>query len=139
MSEDVVTIRGMVPDQLKVRQTKLMLDSLEVLADIGFHDFEIGSPQRLLITVEVWLDDHAPPPADDPDQAWNYDFLRNEVLRIATTGRHNLQETLVHAVFQRVAACRGVQAIRVKSEKPDVYADAKGVGVEISSFERGAR
>ena len=34
-----------------------MLDSLEVLTDIGFHDFEIGTPQRLLVTVEIWLDD----------------------------------------------------------------------------------
>ena len=27
------------------------------MADIGFHDFEIGMPQRLLITVELWLED----------------------------------------------------------------------------------
>lgn len=134
MSEGVVKLTGMVPDHLKVRQTRLLLDSLEVMADIGFHDFEIGNPQRLLITVEIWLDDHNPPEGDDPDRAWNYDFLRNEVVRLASSGRYNLQETLVHAIFQRVAACRGVEAIRVKSEKPDVYDDAKGVGVEIASF-----
>ena len=29
---------------------------------------------------------------------------------------------------------RGVKALRVKSVKPDVYDDAKGVGVEIASF-----
>lgn len=134
MSDDNVKLSGMVPDHLKVRQTRLLLDSLEVAADIGFHDFEIGNPQRLLITVELWLDDNEPPEGDDPDRAWNYDFLRNEVIRLASSGRYNLQETLVHAIFQRVASCRGVKAIRVRSEKPDVYADAKGVGVEISSF-----
>lgn len=134
MSDGVVKLTGMVPDHLKVRQTKLVLDSLEVMADIGFHDFEIGKPQRLHITVELWLDDHAPPPDDDPDRAWNYDFLRNEVIRLASEGRYNLQETLVHAIFQRVAACRGVAAVRVRSAKPDVYADAASVGVEIASF-----
>lgn len=131
---DVVKLTGMVPDHLKVRQTKLLIESLEVMADIGFHDFEIGAPQRLHVTVELWLDDHAPPPDDDPDQAWNYDFLRTEVIRLASEVRYNLQETLVHAIFQRIAACRGVQAIRVKSLKPDVYTDAAGVGVEIASF-----
>ncbi len=25
--------------------------------DIGFHDFEVGNPQRLLVTVEVWVDE----------------------------------------------------------------------------------
>nr|WP_294849229.1 dihydroneopterin aldolase [uncultured Sphingomonas sp.] len=134
MSEEAVNLSGMVPDYLKVRHTKLLLDSLEVMADIGFHDYEIGNPQRLFITVEIWLDDHQPPAGDNPDHAWNYDFLRNEVLRLASSGRYNLQETLVHAIFQRVAACRGVLAIRVRSEKPDVYDDAKGVGVEIASF-----
>jgi dihydroneopterin aldolase len=33
-----------------------------------------------------------------------------------------------------VAATRGVRALRVKSDKPDVYDNAKGVGVEIASF-----
>ena len=27
------------------------------MADIGFHEFEVGTPQRLLVTVEIWLDD----------------------------------------------------------------------------------
>ena len=42
---------------LQVRSSRILLDSLEVQADIGFHDFEVGTPQRLLVTVEIWLDD----------------------------------------------------------------------------------
>ena len=52
---------GLVPDTLKVRSARILLESLEVQADIGFHDFEIGAPQRLLVTVEIWLDDEVPP------------------------------------------------------------------------------
>jgi dihydroneopterin aldolase len=133
MSE-AVKLYGMVPDNLKVRQSRILLDSLEVMTDIGFHDFEVGAPQRLLVTVELWLDDLTPPEDDDHASAWNYDYLRTEVIRLATERRYNLQETLVHAIFQRVAASRGVRALRVKSVKPDIYDDAKGVGVEIASF-----
>src|SRR6185503_11493056 len=94
-------------------------------------------PQRLAVTMEIWLEDVAPPVDDDPERAWNYDFLRSEVVEIAASRRFNLQETFAHAVFERLAAFRGVRALRVRTSKPDVYPDAHGVGVEIASF-RGA-
>lgn len=134
MTEEPVRLEGMVPAHLKVRQSRILLDSLEVMADIGFHEFEVGNPQKLLVTVELWLDDLDPPGDDDHQSAWNYDHLRTEVIRLAGERRYNLQETLVHAIFQRVAAYRGIRGLRVKSVKPDIYQDAKGVGVEIASF-----
>ena len=125
---------GLVPDMLRVRSARILLEALEVQVDIGFHDFEVGAPQRLLVTVEIWLDDVALPAEDDPERAWNYDFLRAEVEEIASSRRFNLQETLAHAVFERLAAFRGVRALRVRTSKPDIYPDAHGVGVEIASF-----
>jgi dihydroneopterin aldolase len=129
-----IELSGLVPQHLKVRSARILLNSLEVQADIGFHDFEVGSPQRLLVSVEIWLDDTKMPEQDDPARAWNYDFLRGEVEELATARRYNLQETLAHAIFERLAAFRGVKALRVKTSKPDVYAQAQGVGVEIASF-----
>ena len=134
MIDEPVKLQGMIPGHLKVRQSRILLDSLEVMTDIGFHEFEVGVPQRLLITVELWLEDVNPPADDDHQSAWNYDYLRTEVIRIAEERRYNLQETLVHAIFNRVAAYRGVRALRIKSVKPDIYEDAQGVGVEIASF-----
>lgn len=131
---NAVKLDGLVPRELTVQSSRILLDSLEVQADIGFHDFEIGKPQRLLVTVEIWLEDLAAPRADDPAGAWDYDLLRNEILRIAGERRYNLQETLVHAIYSRLAAMRGVLGLRVRSAKPDIYADAKAVGVEIASF-----
>jgi len=128
------TLSGLVPDQLKVRSARILLENLEVQADIGFHEFEVGSPQRLLVSVEIWLDELAAPIEDDPVHAWDYDFLRSQVEEIAAERRYNLQETLAHAIFDRVAALRGVKALRVRTSKPDVYPEAQGVGVEIASF-----
>lgn len=125
---------GLVPRELAVRSSKIMLDSLEVETDIGFHEFEVGNPQKLLVTVELWLDAIEPPEGDSPAAAWDYDFLRNEVIRLAGERRYNLQETLVHAIYQRLAAMRGVKALRISSAKPDIYADAVKVGVEVASF-----
>ena len=128
------TLSGLVPDHLRVRSARILLDALDVQADIGFHDFEVGAPQRLLVSIEIWLEDVAAPREDDPALAWNYDFLRAEVQEIASARRYNLQETLAHAIFERIAAFRGVRALRIRTSKPDVYPEAHGVGVEIASF-----
>lgn len=134
MSEDHPQITGMVPDRLRVRSASILLDSLEVEADIGFHAFEIGTPQRLLVTVQIWLEDISVPAGDDPEGAWDYDYLRSEVKALASARRYNLQETLAHAIYERFASLAGVKALRVATSKPDIYADAKEVGVEIASF-----
>lgn len=129
-----IKLSGLVPAHLKVRSARILLESLDVQVDIGFHDFEVGAPQRLTVSVEIWLEDLSLPPDDDPARAWNYDFLRTEVEEIAGARRYNLQETLAHAIFERIAAFRGVRALRVRTSKPDVYPEAHGVGVEIASF-----
>ena len=58
----------------------------------------------------------------------------SEVQEIASARRYNLQETLAHAIFDRIAAFRGVADVRLRLSKPDVYPEAHGVGVEIASF-----
>jgi dihydroneopterin aldolase len=134
MSADEPKLDGLVPDHLRVRSSRILLDALEVQADIGFHEFEVGKPQRLLVTVEIWLEDLSPPASDDPSGAWDYDYLRTEVQALVGAQRYNLQETLAHAIYQRFAAMRGVKALRVATAKPDIYDEARGVGVEITSF-----
>lgn len=134
MTDTRPMLQGMVPEALRPRSARIFLDSLEVMADIGFHDFEVGVPQRLLVSVEIWLDHIPSADCDDPSFAWDYDFLREQVQELATARRYNLQESLVHAIYDRVAAMRGVQALRVISSKPDIYREARAVGVELASF-----
>lgn len=123
-------IKRLVP-----KSRSIFLDRLEVMADIGFHDFEIGAPQPVVLTVELWLEDPAADHEDDPQQAWDYDFLHKEITRIATSRRWNLQETLAREIFDRIGALQGVSDLRVRSEKSDIYDDAAGVGVELASFQ----
>lgn len=131
---DTPKLSGIVPDALRPRSAKILLDSLEVMADIGFHDFEVGQPQRLFVTVEVWLEDFDAPAGDDPALAWDYDYVRQQVTELASSRRYNLQETLAQAIYLRLAAMHGVKALRVKTSKPDIYRNARGVGVEFASF-----
>lgn len=134
MTEGRPILEGLIPDSLQPRSARIFLDSLEVMADIGFHEFEIGTPQRLVVTVEIWLDHVPPADCDDPALAWDYDYLREQIEELAAARRYNLQESLAHALYDRFAAMRGVKALRVVTAKPDVYPEARGVGVELSSF-----
>ena len=131
---NVAKLDGLVPDRLQPRTRKIVLQDYCLPVDIGFHDFEIGNPQRLFVTVEVWVEESHFAVEDRPALAWDYDFLRTEIGRVAAGRRFNLQETFVREVYDLVAARRGVTALRVSTRKPDIYPDCAGVGVDLSSF-----
>lgn len=134
MMENVAKLDGLVPDRLRPKTRKVVLEDYELRLDIGFHEFEVGRPQRLLVTVEVWVGEADFAASDAQDSAWDYDFLRTEIGRLVVGRRFNLQETLVREIYDLVAARRGVTALRVSTRKPDIYPDCAGVGVELASF-----
>lgn len=134
MTQHLAALDGLVPDRLAPKTRKIVLEDYALPVDIGFHDFEVGNPQRLMVTVEVWVDERAFAADDAVASAWNYDFLRTEIGTLAAGRRFNLQETLVREIYDLVAARRGVTALRVSTRKPDIYPDCAGVGVDLASF-----
>lgn len=125
---------GLVPAALAPKKRKILLEDLDLQVDIGFHDFEVGTPQRLRVNIEVWLSEGFFPRCDTVLRAWDYDVLRSSVLALVAGRRFNLQETVAHEIYALVAARQGVEAVRVSTRKPDIYSDCVAVGVEISSF-----
>lgn len=132
LADPVLT--GLIPAGLAPRTRKIILEDFDLPVDIGFHTFEIGTPQRLRINVEVWLDAASFPDCDTVDRAWDYDALRTGIIAIVANRRFNLQETVCRAIYDLVAARRGVTAIRVSTRKPDIYPDCTAVGVALASF-----
>lgn len=128
------SLSGLVPDALAPKSHRIFFDNLEVIANIGFHDFEIGVGQRLMISIDIWLDEAYFASDDEVRSAWNYDNVRSDAVRIVQAKHYNLQETLVREIYRAIAARAGVKALKVSTRKPDIYPDCKGVGVELSSF-----
>lgn len=118
---------------IPIASHRILLEDLALDVDIGFHDFEVGVPQRLLVTVEVTLDPAAFPEEDSREAAWDYDCIRTGIHALVAGRRFNLQETLAREIFAMVAARPGVRALTVITRKPDVYPDAGAVGVVLSS------
>ena len=123
----------MHPPRLAPAAHHILLENLALDVDIGFHDFEIGKPQRLLVSIDVGIDLDHWPASDSGEESWNYDKLRTGVHQLCAGRRFNLQETLAQEIFDMVASRPGVAGLTITLRKPDVYPDARSVGVTLSS------
>lgn len=112
--------------------TKLFLEDLEVLVDIGIHDFEINKPQRLQISVSVSLDPTQIDVADEIGATFDYDFIRSEIKDLVGSRRFNLQETLCRLILEKITIEESVVGATVTTKKIDVYPDCAGVGVQMT-------
>jgi len=106
-----------------------LLDGLELTMRLGIHPREMAAPQRVLLSVMLYVDYGETPPGDNIDAAVDYDFVREGVGSLA--GRHfHLQEALCEAVAALCFSDRRIRGVRVRSTKPDIYPDAT-IGCEI--------
>lgn len=118
---------------------RIFLNDFSIEASIGFHDFEKQARQRILISVDLFVPiAQSTSSRDEVDDVLDYDFIRQQVARIAQSRHFNLQETLIDEIADLCLSQPLVRAVRVESQKPDVYPDCKTVGIEIFRW-AGAR
>ncbi len=111
---------------------RLFLRDHEVQVHIGAHDFEKGVSQRLIFNVELFVPyEGSTPVADKLSEVVDYDFVRELIARRIARGHVELQETLCDELVQQLLAHPQVRAVRLSTQKPDVYPDCAGVGVEV--------
>ena len=119
---------------------RLFLRQHELRVDIGVHDFEKQAPQRLLVNVELYVPLAASTPQRDHlSEVVDYDFVRETIAQRVAQGHIELQETLADDLLRALLAHPGVRAARVSTEKPDVYPDCAGVGVEVFGLKKEPR
>lgn len=114
---------------------RLFLRDYSVFINIGIHDFEKRGEQRVVINVDLFipLKDNTPE-EDKLEEVVDYDFMRQTIANIVSKGHIHLQETLCDEILDRMLAHPLVLAARVSTDKPDVYPDCAGVGVEVFRF-----
>jgi dihydroneopterin aldolase len=111
---------------------RLFLLDYEVWINIGVHDFEKRGEQRVLINVDLYVPlTESTPTQDDLDEVLDYDFMRRSIAERISRGHVHLQETLCDDVSALMLAHPKVRAVRVSTQKPDVYPDCRSVGVEV--------
>jgi len=114
---------------------RLFLRDHLVNARIGVHAFEKQGAQRLFVNVDLYVPLAASTPRRDRlDEVVDYDFIRTVIAECAEAFHIELQETLCDAIAARLLEHPQVRAVRVSTDKPDVYADCAAVGVEVFHF-----
>jgi len=107
-------------------------------ANIGVYSAERHGTQRLVLNLDVYIALSASTPRrDDVREIVDYDFVRGVVERRLARGHINLQETLVDDIAAELLRHPGVEAVRVSSEKTEIYAGLAGIGVEVLRFREG--
>jgi len=118
---------------------RLFLRNYVVDANIGIHAFEKAGAQRLALNVDLYVPLALSTPRHDRiHEVVDYDFIRVTIRHRIEQGHINLQETLVDDIARSLLAHPAVRAVRVSSEKPDVYADVDAVGIEVLHFKDAA-
>jgi dihydroneopterin aldolase len=113
---------------------RFVISQINVICSIGIHDFERAEKQRISVDLEVLLSADKEPQVDNIEQALNYDTIREMVIEIATSRHFDLQETLARTIFDAVQALSTVDALMVRTAKPDVYEDVQSVAYQLSNL-----
>lgn len=123
---------GYAPDAARGLR-RVFIRRLEVLARLGVYPQEVV-PQRVLIDIELLVEDDAAPHGVGPDRlerVVDYAAVAEAARATAGAGHVRLAETLAERIALAALADARVCAARVTVEKPDIVPDAAGVGVTV--------
>lgn len=118
----------------KSRVRHVFVRDLECMALIGIYDHEKIKPQRIIVNIDLSVQETDGPMADEISHVVSYEIIAKKVESILAEGHTNLVETLCEKIAQACLKDKRVLAARVRVEKPDIIPNARSVGVEI---ERG--
>jgi len=114
---------------------RIFLRGWAVDANIGVYASERQGTQQLMLNLDVFVTlERSTPSSDELAEVLDYDELRAVVQRRIARGHVNLQETLVDDIAAELLRRPGVVAVRVSSEKTEIYDGVAGIGVEVLRF-----
>jgi len=122
-------IGGIASVHDKIRH--VFIRDLQLRAMLGVYDSEKLEPQRVIVNVDLSVQEHGEPLDDDIQNVVSYEHVVNHVKELIAEGHVHLVETLAEMIANECLKNRWVVAVRVRVEKPDIIPEAVSVGVEI--------
>jgi dihydroneopterin aldolase len=104
----------------------LHLSGLRFDANLGVLDHEIGTPQPIQVDAQLNLGSQPLMPSDDEIMnVLDYRKVRAIIIEDCTAVHVNLLETLIGKLCLRLMALPGVQGVRVKIAKLEIFEDCE--------------
>lgn len=108
----------------------IFLKNYQADFSIGVHDFEKTTPQRLIVNIELEVNKTVF--NDDIDNVVNYDFLVTALNELKVQKHFHLQETICEQMIEVCKANPQIIAVKISTEKPDIYPNCESVGCKMS-------
>ena len=121
------------PDAAR-RLRLVFVRGLALQARLGIYPHEKARPQRVIVGVELAVEDESAPASVGPDdlrRVVNYESVVRAARAAAEDGHTLLVETLAERIATAALVDPRVMTARVTVEKPDAFPDAATVGVTI--------
>ena len=100
--------------------TTLFLENVVREVDIGVHDHEFGTPQRLQFDIYVMLSGVSEPSADEIGEVLDYEYLISALDKTLEMNRAALLETLANRLLDRILEPNSAEGASVILTKLDV-------------------
>ncbi len=111
----------------------LTLSGLRFAANLGILDFEKTGPQPIQVDAELNLGEQNLHPQDDEiNHVLDYRKIRQIIIDECTAQHVNLLETLIGKLSRRLMQIPGVQGVRVKIAKLEIFDDCE-VAIRVES------
>ena len=111
----------------------LTLTGLRFAANLGILDFERTGPQPIQVDAELNLGVQDLHPQDDEiNHVLDYRKIRQIIIDECTAQHVNLLETLIGKLSRRLMLIPGVQGVRVRSSKLEIFDDCE-VAIRVES------
>lgn len=99
---------------------------------IGVYENEQHAQQRMRFNIDIYVPlANCTPQNDQLDEVLDYDIMQQTITQHTQAGHIALQETLCDAIAQQLLQHPNIHAVRVATEKLDVYDNSESVGVEV--------
>lgn len=109
----------------------VFIRDLELIASVGVYEHEKRYEQRLVVSLELSVDDSYDGISDRLEHVYDYDAAIAAVKETVAEGHVHLIETLAEKIAGRCLADRRITTVRVRIEKPDVLPACRAIGIEI--------
>ena len=110
----------------------VFIRDLELIASVGVYEHEKRYEQRLVVSLELSVEDDYDGKSDRLEHVYDYDAAIAAVKETIAEGHIHLIETLAERIASRCLEDSRVRLVRVRLEKPDVLPACRSIGIEIT-------
>lgn len=113
------------------RLRRVFVRDLEIVASIGVYQAEHHYEQRILVSVELMVEDNYDGASEKLADVLDYGALVASMEQLIQSGHFKLLETLAERIAELCLADHRVVSTKVRIEKPDIIPACRSVGIEI--------